>query len=96
MTNVIKVKFIRDGRPMGRAYAYYTPIEVAVDDIVELGSKNGIAKGIVTEINVPVEEIAIYGDAAKTILGKAPAVKEEEGSETDGTYETRTPKFQRN
>ena len=46
MTNVIKVKFLRNGQPSGRAYTYYTPEEVAVGDIVELASRNGIAQGV--------------------------------------------------
>jgi hypothetical protein len=70
MTNVIKVKFLRGGKPSGRAYTYYTPEEVAVGDIVELNSRNGIAQGIVTEVDVPEEEIQAFGDGAKSILGK--------------------------
>jgi hypothetical protein len=70
MTNVIKVKFLRSGKPSGRAYTYYTPEEVQVDDIVELESRNGVAQGIVTEIDVPLEEILAFGDNAKSIIGK--------------------------
>jgi hypothetical protein len=70
MTNVIKVKFLRNGKPSGRAYTYYTPEEVQVDDIVELESRNGIAQGVVVDIDVPEEEILIFGNAAKSILGK--------------------------
>lgn len=91
MTNVIKVKFIRNNVPSGRAYTYYTPVEVAVDDIVELESRDGVAKGIVTEVDVPVEEIAVYGDAAKSIIGKAPIEKDEEALKAiEDTY-TRCP-----
>ncbi len=71
MTNVIKVKFLRNGQPSGRAYTYYTPEAVAVDDIVELESRDGIAKGVVTQVNVPEEEILVFGDGAKSIIGKA-------------------------
>jgi hypothetical protein len=70
MTNVIKVKFLRNGKPSGRAYTYYTPEEVAVDDIVELESRNGISQGVVTEVDVPMEEILAFGDNAKSIIGK--------------------------
>lgn len=36
----------------------------------------GITKGIVTQINVPEEEIAPFKDMVKTIIGKA-QIKEE-------------------
>ena len=78
MTNVIKVKFIRNGQPSGRAYTYYTPEQVAVGDIVSLASNDGIVRGIVTQVNVPAEEIAAFGDKAKAILGKAAAKENEE------------------
>jgi hypothetical protein len=70
MTNVIKVKFLRNGQPSGRAYTYYTPVEVAAGDIVDLNSSKGVAQGVVTAIDVPVEEILIFGDGAKSIIGK--------------------------
>lgn len=70
MTNVIKVKFLRNGQPSGRAYTYYTPEEVAVGDIVKLDSRNGIAHGVVTEIDVPEKEILAFGAGAKSIIGK--------------------------
>lgn len=78
MTNVIKLKYLRNGQPSGREYTYYTPEEVAVDDVVNLESKTGVAKGIVTQIDVPEEEIAAFRDKAKTILGKAQANEESE------------------
>ena len=46
-TNIIKLRFIRNGQPQG------------------------IAKGIVTQVNVPEEEIAPFKDRAKSIIGKA-------------------------
>ena len=69
-TNIIKLRFVRDGQPQGREYTYYTPVEVAVGDTVELESRDGIAKGIITQINVPEEEIAPFKDRAKSIIGK--------------------------
>jgi hypothetical protein len=77
MTNVIKVKFVRNGQPSGRAYTYYTPVDVEVGDIVDLNSRNGIAQGVVTAIDVPSEEIKAFGDGAKSILGKAPEKESE-------------------
>jgi hypothetical protein len=70
-TNIIKLRFIRGGKPQGRDYTYYTPVEVEVGDTVELEARDGIAKGMVTQINVPAEEIAPFKDRAKTIIGKA-------------------------
>lgn len=75
-TNIIKLRFIRNGQPQGREYTYYTPTEVEVGDIVELEAREGIAKGMVTQVNVPEEEIAPFKDRAKTIIGKA-QIKEE-------------------
>lgn len=43
----------------------------AVGDIVEIEAREGIAKGIVTQVNVPEEEIAPFKDRAKSIIGKA-------------------------
>lgn len=70
MTDVIRVQFLRNGQPSGRAYTYYTPEEVAVGDIVDLQSRDGIAQGVVVEVDVPIEEILAFGEGAKSILGK--------------------------
>ena len=66
-TNVIKLQFIRNGQPFGREYTYYTNTEVVVGDLVEVPGGNN---GIITQINVPEEEIAPFKDRAKTIIGK--------------------------
>ncbi len=78
-TNIIKLRFIRNGEPSGREYTYYTPVEVAVGATVEMEAREGIAKGMVTQVNVPEEEIAPFKDRAKTIIGKA-QIKEEEAA----------------
>lgn len=70
-TNIIKLRFLRNGQPQGREYTYYTPVEVEAGDIVELETRDGIAKGMVTQVNVPEEEIAPFKDRAKSIIGKA-------------------------
>lgn len=82
-TNIIKLRFVRDGQPQGREYTYYTPSEVEVGDVVELESRDGIAKGIITQINVPEEEIAPFKDRAKTIIGKY-QTKDEEVAQANG------------
>jgi hypothetical protein len=71
MTNIIKLKFVRNGQASGREYAYYTPVDVEVGDIVELESRDGIAKGIVTQVDVPESEIEAFKDRAKSIIGRA-------------------------
>lgn len=71
MTNIIKVRFTKDGQPHGREYSYLTPVEVEVGDLVELPSRNGTAKGIVTQLNVPAGEIEAFKDRVKSIIGKA-------------------------
>lgn len=79
-TNIIKLRFADEGVPKGREYTYYTPVEVQEGDIVELESRSGTAKGIVTKINVPEEEIAPFKDRAKSIIGKA-KIEEEVASD---------------
>lgn len=69
-TNVIKLKFVRAGQPSGREYTYFSNTDVAVGDLVEMNGKTGISQGVVTQINVPEEEIAPFKDIAKTIIGK--------------------------
>ena len=81
MSNIIKLKFTSKGEPYGREYTYFTPVEVKVGDLVEVEAtsiKNGAVRkavGIVTQIDVPEEEIAPFKDKAKTIIG---LFKEEE------------------
>lgn len=71
-TNIIKVKFLKGGEPSGRAYTYYTPETVSVNDVVVIGKKDcRETLGLVTEVNVPEKEIAPFKDKAKSILGKA-------------------------
>lgn len=70
MTNIIKVRFNKDGQPQGREYSYLSPVEVKVGDIVEMETRGKVAKGTVTQINVPVAEIEPFKDKVKSILGK--------------------------
>lgn len=75
-TNIIKVIFLRGGHPQGRAYTYYTPEDVEVNDIVELMSAQGKVQGVVVQINVPEVELEPFKNKAKTIIGKL-KIKEE-------------------
>lgn len=63
----IKVRFIREGSPVGREYTYSSKIPVEVGEQVELPT-GGI--GVVTEVNIPEEEIASYRDKIREIIGK--------------------------
>lgn len=65
--NIIKVKFLKDGQPSGRAYTYYSDKPVAIDDKVQINLQS---IGIVTEIDVPKEEIEDYRNLVKFIHGK--------------------------
>lgn len=76
-TNVIKLRFLKNGVPTGREYTYLTPCEVAVGDYVEAPSTSGISTAVVTTINVPEAEIAAFRDRAKSIICKSKIESEE-------------------
>lgn len=65
--NIIKVKFLKAGEPSGRAYTYFSDQPVAVDDKVQINLQS---VGIVTQIDVPEDEIADYKDKVKFITGR--------------------------
>lgn len=79
-TNVIKLKYLRAGQPSGREYTFYTPAPVEVGDIAVVSPDN-TSQGMVTAVNVPLEEIEAFKDRAKTIIGKAAQKAEAEESE---------------
>lgn len=72
MANIIKAKFLRDGKPISREYSYLTQQPVEVGDIVLAEVKQGEAELVITAINVPEEEVAEYKDRLKYIIGKKP------------------------
>lgn len=71
MTNIIKVQFYKNGIPAGREYTYFTPEPVTLGDVVDIETKHGTARAMVTAINVPEAEIAAFKDKAKSIIGKS-------------------------
>ena len=81
-TNVIKLKYLRAGQPSGREYTFYTPAPVEVGDIVDIAvvSPDNTSQGMVTAVNVPLEEIEAFKDRAKTIIGKAAPKAEAENA----------------
>ena len=80
MSNIIKVKFLKDGQPSGRAYTYYSENPVVVDDKVQINLQ---MVGVVTENDVSEEEIAPYKDKVKFIAGKIPEKQEPEEAPTE-------------
>lgn len=64
---LIKIKFIKNEKPSGREYTYRSQIPVEVGDLAELSS-GGI--GVVTEVNVPEQEVESYKDKIKEISGR--------------------------
>lgn len=63
---IIKVRFLNNGTPAGKAYTYYSPVKVSVGDTVQI---NNTATGVVVEVGVPLEEVWAYRDRIKTIVG---------------------------
>lgn len=60
----IKVKFIKNSEPHGREYTYKSTFPVRVgQEIILPGGGNGV----VTEINVPEEEVENFKDRIKEI-----------------------------
>ena len=62
----IKVKFLKNGEPHGREYTYKATFHVRVGQEVILP---GGGNGIVTEIDVPEEEVESFKDRIKEIEG---------------------------
>lgn len=60
----IKVKFLKNGEPHGREYTYKATFPVRVGQEVIL---TGGGNGVVTEINVPKEEVERFKDRIKEI-----------------------------
>lgn len=60
----IKVKFLKNGEPNGREYTYKATSPVRVGQEVLL---QGGGNGVVTEINVPEEDMESFKDKIKEI-----------------------------
>lgn len=63
---IIKVRFLKDGKPAGQPYPYYTHDIFMIGDIVKV---NDYARGIVVDIDV--EESEVEGKNIKFIHGRA-------------------------
>lgn len=69
MTNIIKVQFFKGAIPAGKEYSYTTPERVEIGDVVDIGTRNGTARALVTAVDVP-EEVAAFKPILKSIVGK--------------------------
>lgn len=67
MPQIIKVRFLKDGKPAGMNYTYFSENPVAIGDIVKVNEQ---AKGIVTDIDIPEEDIVGFKDKVKFIHGR--------------------------
>lgn len=72
--NLVKLRFLRDGKPQGHEYSYISKEKVEVGDIVVVRESDRpgaeAPKGIITMIDVPESEIEKFKDRLKTIVGK--------------------------
>jgi len=72
--NLVKLRFLRDGKPQGREYTYISKSRVEVGDTVAVRKpeREGaeIPKGIITEIDVPESAVESFKDRLKEIVGK--------------------------
>lgn len=70
--DLVKVKFLKNGKPYGRAYTYETPVKVEVGNLVQV-NENSVAE--VTQVGVSIEEIENFRDKLKSIVGIAKEVE---------------------
>lgn len=68
--NVIKCKFLMDGKPISKEYSYLTKVPVQIGDIVQADTVHGVADLVVTGVNVPAEEVESIKDKLKYIIRK--------------------------
>lgn len=63
---LIKARYIKADKPTGREYTFYSDVLVKPGDTVVVGK----AQAVVTQVNVPEEEILPFRDKLKKIDGK--------------------------
>ena len=72
---LVKLQFLKNGVESGKEYTYLTDDEtLKPGDIVQVSDP---PMGVITQVDVPEEEVASFKDRLKKIVGKAP-VKESE------------------
>jgi hypothetical protein len=70
---IVGVKFESKYAPKtfeGREYSYFTDLELKINDIVEVPTKNGVGIAMVTRLDVPEEEIEKIKEFMKEITKK--------------------------
>jgi hypothetical protein len=67
MSQLIKVKFLKNNMPSGNAYTYFSNELVKPGDLVQINLQ---MKGVVVDNNVSEEEIKDFRDKVKFIHGK--------------------------
>lgn len=72
-TNLIKLKFLRNGEPSGREYTYICKSDVLVGDTVIVrppeSPDHEPPKGVITMVDVPESEVESFKDKLKEIVG---------------------------
>ena len=63
---LIKARYLKNGEATGREYTFCCDIQVNPGDSVEIGK----AQAVVTAIDVPEEEFALFRDKLKKITKK--------------------------
>ena len=67
-TKYVKARYLRNNIPTGPDYSFQTELDLKVGDHVELGHNgNKTVKGVVSRVDVPLEEVEPYLDRLKTI-----------------------------
>lgn len=77
---LIKVQFLKGDKPSGREYTYRSRSPVKVGDKVQI---NSAAKGIVTAVDVPEEEVTAFADKVKSIVGQATEIEQMDVEESE-------------
>lgn len=64
----VKARYLRNNIPTGPDYSFQTELDLKVFDHVALGEKDGkITKGVISRVDVPLEEVEPFLDRIKTI-----------------------------
>lgn len=73
---LVKLQFLRNGVESGKEYTYLADDEtLKPGDIVQVSEP---PMGVITQVDVPEEEVAAFKDKLKKIVGKAPAKESED------------------
>lgn len=72
--DLVKLRFLKDGKPTGREYTYSSKSRVEVGDTVIVREPDApgedAPKGVITEVGVPESEAEKFKDRLKEIVGR--------------------------